>query len=171
MGQGYPTESDIDQKLSDFAFELIPENTAPFILQYKQATWALAMAMRWVVPLSVYAATPTTFNVRKGSYLYKGTVKTYVPGSAVDPTDNDTTYVWLLANNTIGSGIDGSGWPQVEHVKLAELDVDSDGFITDIRDLRDQSFLRIPKDFVTATDVVCKDNAVVCKNNEVVVKI
>jgi len=73
--------------------------------------------------------------------VFRGTVKEYSTGTAVNPADDDTTYVWMAANNTIGSGIDGSGWPSAEHIKLAEIDVDADGVITAIRDLRGQVML------------------------------
>lgn len=88
----------------------------------------------------------------------------------MDPTDNDTTYIWLKPDNTIGSDIDGSGWPTTEHVKLAEIDVDSDGNITEIRDLRGRNFLQYA-DYLMSSSVVCKNNETVCKNNEVVTKI
>jgi len=165
---GYPAEADIDSFFSDRGLEIITENNANFMLDYKQAIWGLLNAIDWAGALGVWCVSSTTFNVRGGKYLYKGTVKTYTPGSAVNPTDNDTTYVWLTAANAIGSGIDGDGWPDVEHLKLAEIDVDADGVITAIRDLRGESFLRLPKDYVTAADVVCYEGAVVTCENEIV---
>jgi len=141
MTGGYPDEADIDTFLSDRGLELITENNSNFMLEYKQAIWGLLNALDWAAALGVYCPTTTTFNVRGGKYLFKGEVKTYTPGSAVDPTDNDTTYIWMEPDNTIDSGIDGDGWPTTEHIKLAEIDVDSDGIITDVRDLRGETFL------------------------------
>ena len=141
MTGGYPAEADIDQYLGDRGIELIPEFDTNFIQEDKQRTWGILNALDWASVLGVYCPSPTTFNVRGGKYLFKGEIKTYTPGSAVDPTDNDTTYIWLKPDNSIGSAIDGTGWPSTEHIKLAEIDVDSDGKITAVRDLRGQTFL------------------------------
>lgn len=141
MTNGYPAEADIDTYLNDLGIEIVTENNPNFFGEYKQELWGQLNALRFAMSLSVYPASSTTFNVRGGDYLFEGEVKTYTPGSAVDPTDNDTTYVWMKPDNTIGSDIDGNGWPSTEHIKLAEIDVDSSGIITDIRDLRGQHFL------------------------------
>jgi len=143
MDGGYPQEADIDDYLSDRGLELISENCANSIGEYKQYTWGILNALDWAGALGVWCPSPTTFNVRGGKYLYRGAVKAYTPGSAVNPTDNDTTYIWLNDDNTIGSAIDGAGWPSAEHIKLAEIDVDSDGLITEVRDLRGETFLRV----------------------------
>jgi hypothetical protein len=140
MDQGYPNEADIIDYLDDAAIELVSEYTEDFYSAYRQEAYCLVNALRSLMALSVYAASSQTFNVRPGRYDYNGTIKTYTPGSAIDPTDNDTTYVWLNDDNTIGSGIDGDDWPATEHIKLAEIDVDSDGVITAIRDMRAVSF-------------------------------
>ena len=163
---GYPAESDIDTYLSAVGVELVTENNSNFVQEYKQHVYSILNALRWAMSLGVWCPSTTTFNVRGGSYIYNGTKKTYAPGGAIDPTDNDTTYIWLKADNTIGSGIDGSGWPGVEHIKLAEIDVDSDGVITAIRDKRGETFLQ----FSDHSDIVCKNNQVVCKDNMVVTK-
>jgi len=141
MSGGYPAEADIDIFLSDRGLEPIPEYAVPFSQKDKQHIYGIVNAFDWAIALGVYCPSPTTFNVRGGKYLFAGEVKTYAPGSAVDPTDNDTTYIWLKPDNTIGSDIDGNGWPSTEHIKLAEIDVDSDGVITEVRDLRGQTFL------------------------------
>jgi len=141
MTGGYPTEADINDFLADRGLEILTENNENFLLELKQFLWGILNALDWTSALGVYCPTTTTFNVRAGKYLYKGTVKTYAPVSAVNPTDNDTTYVWLNSDNTIGSGIDGDGWPSTEHIKLAEIDINEDGIITAIRDLRGETFL------------------------------
>lgn len=163
---GYPAESDIDTYLSGLGVELITENNSNFMLEEKQHIYSILNALRWAMSLGVWCPSSTTFNVRGGPYLYNGTVKTYTPGSAVDPTDNDTTYIWLKSDNTIGSGIDGSGWPGTDHIKLAEIDVDSGGNITAIRDKRGETFLQRSD----RSEIVCKDNQVVCKDHNVVTK-
>ena len=141
MERGYPTETQIDSFLADRGLEVVPAGTSPWITEFKRFVWGFLNRLDWPGALAVYCATPTTFNVAGGDYNYKGKVKTYTSGSSINPTDNDTTYIWLKSDNTIGSGIDGSGWPTTEHIKLAEIDVDSEGIITAIRDLRGQTFL------------------------------
>src|SRR4030042_6749518 len=141
MTKGYPAEADIDDYMSDRGLEIPTENNSNYYAEFKQFLWGVLNALGWAGALGVYCASTITFNVRGGKYLFKGEVKTYTPGSAVNPTDNDTTYIWLKPDNTIGSGIDGSGWPATEHIKLAEIDVDSDGIITEVRDLRGENFL------------------------------
>ncbi len=126
---GYPSEADIDTFLSDMGIELVTENNTNFYTEHKQFAWAVLNAINWAMGLGVWCPTTTTFNVREGKYLYGGEVKTYSPGSNVNPTDNDTTYIWLKPDNSIDSAIDGTGWPSTEHIKLAEIDVDSGGVI------------------------------------------
>ena len=142
MNGGYPDEATIEAYLAARGIELLTQNNPNWLAEFKQLMWGLVNATDWASALGVYAPSATTFNVRGGEYYWAGTVKTYTPGAAVDPTDNDTTYVWLTSSNAIGSGIDGSGWPTSEHIKLAEVDVDSSGNITAIRDLRGQTFLQ-----------------------------
>jgi len=169
MQGGYPAEADIDSFLAARGIELVTENNANFIEEFKQFLYSVFNTIDWASPLGVYCPSAATFNVRGGYYLWKGQVKTYTPTSAVDPTDNDTTYIWLAADNTVASGIDGSGWPSAEHIKLAEIDVDSDGVITEIRDLRGQSFLQCINNWLPGAEtVVCCENQVVCCENEIV---
>ena len=170
MSGGYPAEADIDSFLSERGLELLTENNPNFIQEFKQFVFGLLNTLDWTGALGVYCPSPTTFNVRGGKYLFAGEVKTYTQGSAVDPTDNDMTYIWLKPDNTVASGIDGSGWPATEHIKLAEIDVDSDGKVTAIYDLRGWTFLQYLRENLTAGNVICKNNEVVCKDNEVVTK-
>ena len=163
---GYPAEADIDSYLSDIGVELVSENNSNFMQEDKKHVYSIVNALRWAMSLGVWCPSSTTFNVRGGSYIYNGTIKTYTPGSAIDPTDNDTTYVWLKVDNTIDYGIDGDGWPGTDHIKLAEIDVDSDGVITEIRDKRGETFLQ----YSDHSDIICKNNQVVCKDNSVVTK-
>lgn len=142
MSGGYPSESDIEDFLSNRGLESITENNPNFMAEWLQTLWGVLNAFDWAGALGVYCPSPITFNVRGGKYSFKGIVKTYATGSAINPTDNDTTYIWLKPDNTIGSDIDGNGWPDTEHIKLAEIDVDSNGKITAVRDLRGQTFLQ-----------------------------
>ena len=141
MANGYPSVADIDDYLEGLGVELVTPHNPNFIDEFKQMIYGLLNAVNWTAALGVWLPSSTTFNVRGGRYLYKGTVKTYTPGGAVNPTDNDTTYIWLKPDNSIDSAIDGTGWPATEHIKLAEIVVDSEGVITDITDLRGQTFL------------------------------
>lgn len=142
--QGYPAEADIISFLSDIGIELVSENNANFMQEYRQAIWGILSAAHPALILSVYPASSSTFNVRGGRYIWDGAVKTFTPGAAIDPVDNDTTYVWMKSDNTIGYDIDGNGWPLAgtQHLKLAEIDVDADGNITDVREMRAPEFHR-----------------------------
>jgi len=143
MTGGYPAEADIDVFLTARGIDVEGmRGNCNFTQEFKQLIYRLLNDCDWAAGLAVYCPTSTTFNVRGGQYLYAGTVKTFTPGAAIDPTDNDTTYIWLTPTNTIGSGVDGSGWPGTAHIKLAEIDVDGDGVITAIRDMRGQTFMR-----------------------------
>jgi len=153
MERGYPSETDIDSFLAERGLEIVPENISPWLIEFKQFVWGVLNRLDWPGALAVYCATGTTFNVAGGKYNYCGKVKTYTPGSSVDPTDSDTTYIWLKPDNTIGSGIDGSGWPATEHIKLAEIDVDSEGTITEIRDLRGETFLHFSNPILLLSSV------------------
>jgi len=142
MENGYPAVADIESFLSDRGLEVLTENNPEFIDEFTQFFWGLVNAIDWSSALGVYLPSATTFNVRGGHYNYKGDIKEYTPGEDVNPTDNDTTYIWLEPDNSIDSGIDGDGWPTTEHIKLAEIDVDAEGVITEIRDLRGKQFLQ-----------------------------
>jgi len=142
MSNGYPSEAEIDVFLNYRGLELVTEHNVNYLLAFKRFVYGMLNASDWAAALGVWLPSATTFNVRGGEYMYGGTAKTYTAGAAVDPTDNDTTYIWLAPDNSIGHGIDGDGWPGTDHIKLAEIDIDSDGIITAIRDLRGQTFLR-----------------------------
>jgi len=163
MGNGYPAEAAILDFLYNRGLELITENNPNFIVEFVRCLWGVVNAFDWAGTLGVYCPSTTTFNVRGGKYLFAGKVKTYTPGSATDPTDNDTTYIWMNTDNTIGNGIDGDGWPSTEHIKLAEIDVDSEGVVTDIRDLRGQTFLQ----HLNFGQILCYEGEVLTYENEV----
>ncbi len=136
QSQGYPTEAAIATYLAAQGFEEITENNTTFMQEYRQALWRLLSRSEGAGVLSVYAATTTTFNIVAGKYLWNGEEKTYTAGANVNPTDTDTTYVWLDNANALQSVIDGTGWPATEHLKLAEVVVDGSGIITNIVDRR-----------------------------------
>ena len=142
MTHGYPTTTVMAAFLTALGLEAPTEDNPNYVDEFQQFVYGLASSMESLMGLSVFAPSTTTVNVRTGKYLYKGTVKTFTMGSAIDPADNDTTYVWMTPSNTISSAIDGTGWPTTEHIKLAEVDVDSDGVITAIRDMRGESLER-----------------------------
>jgi len=159
--RGYPLLADILDQAEALGLEGIPLGNTNFIEDYWKSLWGLINAARWAMSLGVYAATPTTFNVRGGNYVWDNTVKTFTSGAAVNPTDNDTTYIWMAADNTIGSAIDGTGWTTDPHIKLAEIDVDSDGVITAIRDLRDKAFLTRSGDLTPSSLNVLTSNVAI----------
>jgi hypothetical protein len=141
---GYPTNAAIIAKLRSLGLEWLKEGKQPWSEDAWEVLWSLVNFIEWAGSLGVYIAdaNATTFNVRGGSYCFGGQVKTYVPGDAIDPANNDVTYVWMEPDGTVDSGIDGDGWPATDHIKLAEVTVDSDGIITAVTDLRGQGFLR-----------------------------
>jgi hypothetical protein len=142
MSQGYPAVADIDTALAARGIEMIHENNMEDLhSDLKREKWAHTNFCDWAGNLGVFCPSPSTFNVVGGKYLFRGDIKTYTPSTAVNPTDNDTTYIWLKPDNTIDSAVDGTGWPATEHVKLAEIDVNSSGVITAVRDLRGQTFM------------------------------
>ena len=132
----YGHESDPGAFLTARSLEWAVEYDPEYYTHIRQVVARIVGAVDCALPLSVQRASSTTFNVRGGRYRFAGTEKTYTPSTAVDPTDSDTTYVWIADDNTIGSAIDGTGWPATPHIKLAELVVDSDGVITSITDRR-----------------------------------
>jgi len=142
MTNGYPAVADIADYLDDRGIELISENNWDFSDEEHRYVYGLLNMFDWAGALGVWLPSATTYNVRSGSYRWGQTVKTYTAGAAVDPADNDTTYIWMTSSNTISAAVDGTGWPTSDHIKLAEIDVDADGVFTEIRDLRGQAFLR-----------------------------
>ena len=137
----YGHESDPEAFLTARSLELCLDGDPSFTTHYYQTLTRIIGAFDAFLALSVHRASSTTFNVRGGRYRFEGTEKTYTPGSAVDPTDNDTTYVWMDSSNAIQSAVDGTGWPSAKHIKLAEMVVDADGVITSITDLRGKAWL------------------------------
>ena len=144
LEQGYPTEATVRTILAAWGIEWTPEYEADFYASELQALYGIIKAFEWAMGLSVYAPASTTISVRGGKYNWEGTVKTYTETDPIDPTDNDTTYVWMDSANTIQTAVDGTGWPSTPHIKLAEVVVDSDGVVGTITDLRGQTFLRRP---------------------------
>lgn len=87
--------------------------------------------------------------VRPGRVVLGNVIYAY---AGLDPavdglTDNDTTYVWAADNGSgallVSSAIDGTGWPNAPHVKLAEVTMAS-GVITGIVDRRPEVLLTQP---------------------------
>jgi hypothetical protein len=141
MENGYPSVADIAAALADNGIELVTFNNPNYYDEHKRFVWGLFNAIKYAMVLGVYCPSATTFNVRGGIYQFAGTVKTYAAAGSVDPVDNDTTYIWMDDGNAIGSAIDSVGWPATEHIKLAEIDVDAAGVITDVRDRRGDTFM------------------------------
>lgn len=166
MEFGYPATADIEALMALEGVEEMTDNNANFRTQFLNWLWSMLNRNLFASALGVWLPSTTAFNVRGGIYNYKGEVKTYTAGDDINPTDNDTTYIWLLPDNTIDSDIDGNGWPTTEHIKLAEIDVDDEGIITAVRDLRGQTFMKSSPDIVD--EAVCFEGDVVCYENEMV---
>ena len=163
--QGYPTSATILTYFSNQGVEEVTENNADFLEEYRQMMWRLMNRVEAAAALNVYADTTTTFTVAPGDYIWFGERKTYAGSSAVNPTDDDTTYVWMEGDNTIGYAIDGIGWPDEDHIRLAEITVNASGVITNIEDMR--PIVRTAET-TNYSNIVCNNNQVVCNNNNVV---
>ena len=109
QSQGYPTLAAIEAFLTAIGVELITDSNTNFEEEEKHWVYGMMQAVRWAMALRVYEASSTTFKVVGGKYTWDNTVKTYTTETAIDPTDNDTTYVWMADDNTIGTDIDGNG--------------------------------------------------------------
>lgn len=71
-------------------------------------------------------ANADSVGVRAGRGVIDGTNCTYAGAdeAVTSLANNDTTYVWATASSgaiAIASAIDGTGWPSVPHIKLAEV--------------------------------------------------
>lgn len=134
--QAYPTSANILTYLTSQGVEEITENNTDFLQEFRQFVWQFLKRSEGAGVAAVYGDTTTTFGVVGGIYNWSGTEKTLTGTTGTDPTDNDTTYVWIDGSNAIQSAIDGTGWPATPHLKLAEVVVDSDGIITNVVDRR-----------------------------------
>lgn len=141
LQKGYPHIAEVVAFLDARGIELPRQGDVLYVESIWKTFWAVVNATDWAGALGVYKESDTTLRVRGGWYNLDGTPTLYEQAAAFDPADNDTTLVWMDDANTVGHGIDGDGWPVGAHIPLAEVDVDADGVITAIRDLRGQTFL------------------------------
>ena len=169
MAATYPTVTIIDAYSTDQGVVDITENDTDFLLDWKQLLWQTMKRTHPVGVLGVYIDpdAPTTFNIIGGLYDWNGTETTYTPTTSINPTDNDTTYVWIDETNAVSSGIDGSGWPDTEHMKLAEVVVDTSGNITNITDRR-KAIKQGSDEPSTYNNIVTFEGAVVVNDGNVV---
>ncbi len=87
-------------------------------------------------------ASDLTIRIRPGRCSIDAEPLDYAGGTAL-VTDDDVTYVWAFDDTgtlTIGSAIDGDGWPSTAHIKLAEVTA-ADGEVTAILDRRGEAML------------------------------
>ncbi len=138
MARNYPTESNIQTEFTQQGVEEPAENLYEHLDDMRRFQWDFLKRTEGAAALGVYMVptSDTTYKVRAGYYRWGGEIKLYAGSTAQDPTNNDTTYVWIVAAGTIDSAIDGTGWPSADHIKLAQVVVDSSGNITDIVDMR-----------------------------------
>ncbi|MFA5187011.1 MAG: hypothetical protein WC551_11065 [Patescibacteria group bacterium] len=142
MKKGYPAIADVLTYLNSRGLEWPLAGKETHVEDIWMTLWAIANFADFCGALGVYKESDTTYRVRGGSYVFGGEVKTYALEAAVDPTDNDTTYIWMDPDGTVDAAVDGTGWPATDHIKLASIVVDADGVITSITDLRGQGLLR-----------------------------
>lgn len=167
LTQWYPTELEAKAILTGLGFEYVDMYVDPCYVPELDVFVSVVQSVGWTLPLTVYGVTSSTIGVRPGYYVYNGEVKLLAAPTAIDPTDNDTTYVWLTADNAIDSGIDGDGWPSEDHMPLAEVDVDSDGEITAIRDLRGKTLCRVETAVGGVNLMLCWEGDVLAYENNV----
>ncbi len=162
----YPSLATIQAKFISQGIEEITENNTDYLLEFRQMLWRLLNRTESGAALSVFAYTSAdgTFKVQEGYYVWQGTVKSYAGSGALNPTHDDTTYVWMTEENTVDSGIDGDGWPIVDHIKLAEV-TDTAGVITNVVDRR--PIFRGVENDPTYNDILCAENEVLCAGNNV----
>ena len=165
MAQGYPSQSQITTYLAAQGIEAITEHDTDWYTQYQEYLWRQLNRVESAGALSVYGVSTTTINAVSGKYYWDGVEATFTAGSAIDPTDNDTTYVWLKEDGTLGSAIDATGWPAEPHIKLAEVAADADGVITNIVDRRTLIGAPVPGAY---TNIICDDDGVTVDGGGVV---
>ena len=135
--QGYPTVAACETYISDAHVESVEENNYDYWNQWLQMHWRMLNMHESASALNVYADTTTTYKIAAGKYYYGGEYSDFAGSAAFNPTDNDTTYVWMEPGNVISDALVGAGWPtDKEHVKLAEVAVGATGLITGIVDRR-----------------------------------
>jgi len=87
----------------------------------------------------------TTVRIQAGRATLNGAALAYAGGTVnLSAHNNDVAYLWAYNSSgavAIGYGADGSGWPAVPHLKLAEVTL-SAGAITAILDRRSETLLR-----------------------------
>lgn len=142
MQKGYPDIADILVQLNAAGIEAPKMGDPLFIDHFWEMLWGIVNSVSWAMALGVYKESDTTYRVRAGSFVVDGVVVNYAQEAAVDPTDNDTTYVWMNPDGTVGAAVDGTGWPATAHIKLASIVVDASGVITSITDLRGTAWLQ-----------------------------
>lgn len=165
MAQGYPTVTVIDAYLTAQGIEDIAEHDTDWQTEWKQKLWRWLNRTETAGAVSVYAVSTTTINAVTGYYYWDGVEQTFTAATAIDPTDDDTTYVWLAGDGTLDSAIDATGWPDYEHIKLAEVTTDADGVIINIVDRRTMLGAPVPGAY---TNVVCNDDGVIVHNGNIV---
>ena len=161
--QEYPTSTIIKAYLTAQGVEVVEENDDDFYTEWEQQMWQMLNRTETAGALSVYADVTTSIKVSSGRYYWGSDYRYYAGSAAINPTDNDTTYVWMTDANTVSSATDATGWPATPHIKLAEVTAAvTTGIITNIVDRRPMLIGN------AYPSIVCVDNAVVCVDNEVV---
>jgi len=135
MAQDYPSDADILTYLTAHGLEYIAEDDENWLAEIRHIWWRLLNAHESARALSVYSSEAGKVKVIGGEYRWNDTLKTYAGSAAITPADDDTSYVWMKSDNTVDSGTDAAGWPDVDHIKLAEV-VKASGVVTDVIDQR-----------------------------------
>ena len=166
MTYGYLTASEITSYFSSKGWESIVIGTTDFDDEFQQAIWRLCTMFEAAAACNVYIydADKDSVKVAPGRYQWKGTETNYTGSSETALTDDDVNYIWMDSENVAHFGVDGDGWPDYPHLKIAEVTM-SGGIITAITDRRPLLGLRNDP---TYADIMVHDGDVVCYNGEVV---
>ena len=165
--QFYPASAAITSYFAANGVEVIDEGATDFVDDFNHLIWNVVKQTEAARALTVYGVSANAINVVGDDYGWRGETKAYSPGAAIDLSSgfaDATVLVWMRADNTVGHGDASDGWPSEDHIKLAEVDVDSSNEISDIRDCRMMVGLQWSPDEI----VVDADGAVVTNLGEIV---
>ena len=131
----YPSAAQVAADIAAEEIEIVTDGNAAFITEYNEELWSVTKQTSPARALGIYFPTALSANAIEGYYEWDGEIKKFTAGAAVVLTNNDTNYIWLIEAGTIATAVDGTGWPAVPHIKLAEVTI-AGGVITTVLDRR-----------------------------------
>jgi len=166
MDLGYLTSALITTYFTNRGWESIDIGTTNFDDEFQSIIWRLCTMFEAAAALNVYMpdTDKDSVKVAPGRYQWMGTENTYSGSSETSLTDDDVNYIWMDSENTAHFGVDGDGWPDYPHIKIAEVTMSS-GLITAIVDRRP---ILGKRNDPTYADIVVHENEVVCYEGNLV---